>query len=139
MQANQIVLVQNSWKKVLPIRAAAAEIFYSKLFELDPSLRSLFKGDMKEQGNKLMMMIGTAVGGLSHLSDLVPAVEALGVRHAGYGVKEPHYDTVGSALVFTLQKGLGADFTDDVKAAWIEVYGILAATMKKASFGLITQ
>jgi hemoglobin-like flavoprotein len=133
MQAAQITLVQDSWKKVVPIRAVAAELFYAKLFELDPSLRVLFKGDMVEQGAKLMMMIGTAVAGLSRLDELVPAVQALGQRHVGYGVKDAHYDTVAAALLDTLEKGLGPAFTPEVKAAWVEVYGVLASTMKAAA------
>ncbi|MES2297903.1 MAG: globin family protein [Pseudomonadota bacterium] len=133
MQDTHIVLVQESWKKVLPIRAVAAELFYAKLFELDPSLRALFKGDMAEQGSKLMMMIGIAVAGLSKLDELVPAVQALGQRHVGYGVQDAHYDTVAAALLDTLHKGLGEGFTADVKQAWIAVYGVLAGTMKAAA------
>jgi hemoglobin-like flavoprotein len=132
MQEAQVVLVQESWKKVLPIRTVAAELFYAKLFELDPALRLLFKGDMVEQGSKLMMMIGTAVAGLSRPDELIPAVQALGARHAGYGVKDKDYDTVAGALLDTLQKGLGEAFTPEVKAAWVAVYTLLATTMKAA-------
>jgi hemoglobin-like flavoprotein len=132
MNENQIALVQESWKKVLPIREVAAELFYGKLFELDPTLRALFRGDMVEQGRKLMTMIGTAVAGLSRLDQLVPAVELLGARHVGYGVQDHHYDTVAAALLDTLQKGLGEGFTAEVKEAWVAVYGVLAGTMKGA-------
>jgi hemoglobin-like flavoprotein len=133
MNEMQVALVQQSWKAVLPIREQAAEIFYGKLFERDPSLRVLFKGDMVEQGRKLMTMIGTAVAGLSRPAELIPAVQALGARHGGYGVRDEHYDTVAAALLDTLHAGLGEAFTAEVKEAWTVVYGVLASTMKGAS------
>lgn len=129
-------LVQGSWEKVVPIADTAAELFYAKLFELDPELKPLFaKSDMKEQGKKLMQMISAAVKGLDTLGELVPTVQALGKRHVGYGVKAEHYDTVGAALLDTLGKGLGDDFTDDTKEAWTVTYTTLATTMKEASYG----
>lgn len=131
-------LVQSSFTKVAPIADKAAEIFYSKLFEKDPSLKPMFKGDMKAQGEKLMTMIGTAVNGLDDLNSIVPAVQNLGKNHAGYGVKDSHYDTVGAALLETLDAGLGDDFTPDVKDAWTEVYTVLATTMKDAANGAAT-
>jgi hemoglobin-like flavoprotein len=103
------------------------------LFELDPSLKGMFRGDMTEQRRKLMQMLTAAVKGLDRLDQLVPVVEELGRRHVGYGVADAHYDTVGSALLWTLDKGLGAAFTADVKDAWVAVYGLLADTMKNAS------
>jgi hemoglobin-like flavoprotein len=133
MTPTQIELVQGSWKKVLPISNTAAELFYTQLFLLDPTVKSLFKGDMKEQGRKLMTMIGVAVGGLSRLDSIVPAVQELGRRHAGYGVQDKHYDTVGAALLWTLEQGLGEAFTPEVKSAWTDVYAVLARTMKDAA------
>jgi hemoglobin-like flavoprotein len=103
------------------------------LFELDPSLRSLFKGDIKEQGRKLMAMINTAIGGLTRLEELVPAVQGLGRRHVTYGVQDSHYGTVASALLWTLETGLGPAFTPPVKAAWAKAYTVLADTMKAAA------
>jgi nitric oxide dioxygenase len=135
MDAAQVTLVRESFAKVAPIAETAAGLFYGRLFELDPALKPLFKGDMKEQGRKLMQMIGTAVAGLDRLDAIVPAVEALGKRHAGYGVASAHYDTVGAALLWTLEQGLGAAFTPEVKAAWAETYGLLAGVMKKAAYG----
>ena len=129
----EIKAVQSSWEKCVPIADKAAELFYGKLFELDPDLKPLFKGDMQEQGKKLMTMITVAVNGLNDLEKIVSAVKALGVRHVGYGVKDAHYDTVGSALIWTLGKGLGEEFTDALKAAWIKVYTLLATTMKGAA------
>lgn len=130
----QITLVQTSWGKVVPISDTAAELFYGKLFELDPALKPLFKGDMKEQGAKLMAMINTAINGLTNLEAIVPAVQQLGERHVGYGVKAEDYDAVGAALIWTLGQGLGDAFTDDVKQAWINVYTLVATTMKDASY-----
>lgn len=129
----QKCLVQDSWRKVGPIADTAAELFYGKLFELDPNLKPLFKNsDMKEQGKKLMQMIGAAVKGLDTLGELVPAVQSLGTRHVGYGVEPAHYDTVGEALLDTLSKGLGEDFTEDTKEAWAITYTTLATLMIKA-------
>lgn len=133
MTPKQIELVQATWKKVLPIADTAAELFYGKLFALDPSLKPLFKGDMKQQGRKLMTMIGTAVNGLTRLEQIVPAVQALGVRHAGYGVKDAHYGTVAAALVWTLEQGLGELFTQEVKDSWVSAYTLLAKTMQDAA------
>ena len=132
MNAEQVKLVQESFQKVAPIAGAAATLFYGRLFDLDPALESLFKGDMVEQGRKLMQMIGVAVKSLDRLEQVLPAVCALGARHAGYGVREKDYDTVGRALIWALRKGLGDDFTPDVEAAWVGVYAALARLMKAA-------
>ncbi|MHB0973997.1 MAG: globin family protein [Thiobacillus sp.] len=133
MTPEKIALVRSSWQQVLPIRDTAAQLFYGQLFELDPSLRSLFKGDMAEQGHKLMAMINTVIVGLDNLAPLLGAVEDLGRRHVAYGVTEAHYDTVGSALIWTLGKGLGEQFTPAVQAAWAEAYDTLASAMKRAA------
>ena len=133
MTPQQKELVQSSWEKVVPISDTAASLFYGKLFELDPSLRPMFTSDIKEQGKKLMTMITVAVRGLDNLGALVPAVQALGRRHTGYGVKDEHYATVATALLWTLEQGLGPDFTPETKEAWVVVYTILADTMKGAA------
>ncbi len=133
MTNSEILLVQDSFQKVVPIADKAAEIFYGKLFEKDPSLKPLFKGDMKEQGEKLMSMIATAVNGLNNLDAIVPAVQDLGKKHRGYHVPKESYDTVGAALIETLEVGLGDDFTIEVKNAWIKVYRVLSSTMIEAS------
>jgi len=133
MTPKQISLVQETWAKVKPIAPQAAEIFYSTLFEMDPSLKPLFKNDMTEQGNKLMTMLDTAVKLLSSPDKLIPAVEKLGARHVDYGVTSAHYDTVGAALLKTLETGLGDAFTLTVKKAWTAVYTTLATTMIQAA------
>lgn len=129
----EIRLVQGSWALVAPISEAAAAIFYARLFEIEPGLKSMFSSDLTEQGKKLMQMLTVAVRGLDRLDEIVPAVQALGRRHAGYGVKDKDYDTVAEALLFTLDKGLGETFTDEVKQAWVKVYMLLANTMKAAA------
>ncbi len=126
-------LVQGSWDAVVPIAETAASIFYEKLFELDPELKPLFKGDIKEQGQKLMKMLTVAVRGLDRLEEIVPAVQDLGRRHVDYGVSDKDYDTVAEAFVYTLGKGLGESLTEEVTNAWVHVYTILATTMKDAA------
>ncbi len=126
-------LVQTTFAKIEPIAEAAAELFYDKLFELDPALTALFKTDIKEQGRKLMATLKVAVKGLDDLEKLVPVVQDLGRRHAGYGVQDNDYDTVAAALIWTLGQGLKDDFTSEVEAAWTAVYAILAETMKAAA------
>ena len=131
--SNDVALVQKSWKHVTPISNTAAELFYGKLFSLDPAIKPLFKGDMREQGKKLMTMITTAVNGLSRLDAIVPAVQELGRRHRGYGVKPQHYESVGTALLWTLGQGLGEEFTPEVERAWVVTYEVLSTTMKEAA------
>ena len=133
MDQQTITHVQSTWKSVEAIAPQAAELFYDNLFVADPSLKHLFKGDMTAQGKKLMQMIGAAVGKLNDLDTLVPILQSLGVRHASYGVKEPHYGTVGSALLKTLEQGLGPSFTPDVKQAWVTVYQTMANIMIEAA------
>jgi hemoglobin-like flavoprotein len=133
MNMIQKELVQTSFEQVRPIADAAAALFYNRLFELDPTLRPLFKGDMKEQGRKLMDMITLAVKGLDRPEALLPALAALGRRHAGYGVSKHDYETVGEAFLWTLEQGLGPGFTPDVREAWEAVYGFVAGAMREAA------
>lgn len=133
MNHKQIELVQASFTYVLPIAETAAKLFYKRLFELDPSLRSMFHGDMKQQGKKLMDMIALVVVNLRNIERVLPGVRALGKRHAGYRVQDEQYDTVGAALLWTLQRGLGEAFTDDVRDAWSAAFEVLATTMKEAA------
>jgi hemoglobin-like flavoprotein len=132
IQSSQVDLVQSSFDKVLPIADVAADIFYSRLFELDPSLRRLFHGDLRLQGKKLMETLRIIVGNLNRLDRIIPGVRALGERHVAYGVEEKHYDTVGAALLWTLERGLGEAFTADVRSAWASAYVVLAGAMKSA-------
>jgi hemoglobin-like flavoprotein len=127
----QIALVQATWREVHPVAERAAEFFYGRLFALDPSLRLMFRADLQEQGRKLMATIAVAVDSLAHLEDLASDVRALGRRHAGYGVEERHYATVGAALIWTLERVLGAGFTGEMADAWSTAYGVLADVMKE--------
>ena len=130
MTPQQITLIQESWRTVLPISDTAAELFYSRLFALDPSLKPLFKGDMKMQGRKLMSMLGMVVSGLSSFDRLAPAVKELGRRHNGYGAQPAHYQTVAEALLWTLKQGLGDAFTEETEIAWATAYGKIATLMQ---------
>ena len=133
MNSAQIDLVQNSFKLVEPMAEAAASLFYDRLFTLDPSLRPMFKNDMKTQGRKLMQTLGIAVKGLKRLDTILPAVQDLGRRHVHYGVRDEHYDIVGTALLWTLEQGLGEAFTPAVEEAWTTAYILLAGAMKEAA------
>ena len=128
-------LVQTTWAQVEPISETAGMMFYGRLFELDPDVRPLFQTNMQEQSRKLVQMITVAVTGLNRLEQIVPSVRALGRRHADYGVRKEHYETVGAALLWTLDQGLGDDFTPEVREAWTETYALLARVMKEAANG----
>ena len=136
MTSEQIELVQVSFKMVQPIAGETAQLFYNRLFEIDPSLRPMFRGDMDEQGRKLMQIIGVAVGALRRLEQILPAVEDMGRRHAGYGVREEHYATVADALLWTLEKGLGEAFTHEVCDAWVAMYELVTTAMKRGAAGI---
>ncbi|MFC3228539.1 globin family protein [Marinibaculum pumilum] len=133
MTPEKVALVQESFKKVLPIADAAADIFYDRLFATAPEVRPLFPEDMRGQKKKLMQMLATAVQNLHQVETIVPAVQELGRRHVGYGVREDHYAPVGAALIYTLEQGLGADFTPELRAAWGETYELVAGVMKQAA------
>tara|TARA_R110002072_G_scaffold54816_5_gene143413 strand:- start:12164 stop:12622 length:459 start_codon:yes stop_codon:yes gene_type:complete len=127
-------LVQESFSKVEPISDQAAEIFYTKLFEYDPSLRPLFKSDLSDQGKKLMATLKIAVKSLDNLEALVPVLQNLADKHIDYGVKVEDYTPVGNALIFALKTGLGDAFTPELKQAWIEVYSTLANVMRSHTY-----
>ena len=133
MLPEQIALVRDSFARLAPDGDAVASAFYERLFALDPALRPLFAGDLAEQGRKLMAMLALVVRGLDRLDALLPAVEALGRRHAAYGVRDADYATVGAALLATLEAGLGADFTPATRDAWTAAYDALAGAMRAAA------
>ena len=132
LSPREVELLQQSWRSVLPVGDVAAELFYGKLFSMDPKLRLLFKNDMREQGRNLTAMISVAVGGLSHPERIERAVHSLGRRHAAYGVEERHYETVAVALLWALEKCLGDAFTPEIRSAWTKAYELLAGLMKQA-------
>lgn len=138
LSARQIEVIQSTFSQVKPMADAAATLFYDRLFALDPSLRHLFRGaNMSEQRRKLMTMLGVVVAGLPRLQSLLGAVEDMGRRHARYGVEDSHYETVGTALLWTLERSLGPSFTPEVREAWTATYAMLANTMKRAAAEVI--
>jgi nitric oxide dioxygenase len=134
MAPAQIELVQSTWQQVLPIRAAAADLFYGRLFELAPDTRPLFQRDIHAQGAMLMATLDAVVRSLHDLAAVLPTAQRLAQRHVGYGVQPRHYDSVGTALVWTLEQGLGAAMTPAARAAWQQAYAVLAAAMKAAAY-----
>lgn len=133
MQNQQIQLVRSSFALVEPIAPQAAAMFYDHLFLADPSLRGLFRGNMAEQGERLMGMIGSAVRLLDKPDVLMPVLRSLGARHESYGVIDAHYATVGGALLLTLEQGLGEAFTPETRVAWTAMYGLVSRTMMEAA------
>ena len=129
----QILLVQNSMRRIFPIRDTVARLFFSRLFWLDPSLRGVFHVDLEQQGCKLMVALGFLAHGLNDLERNLPLVHQLGQRHAGYGIEPRHYETVGAALLWALAQGQGEDFTDDTRQAWVAAYSLLSSTMIEAA------
>jgi hemoglobin-like flavoprotein len=125
-----IKLVRQTFDLVVPISGVAADLFYERLFYIAPSLRGMFPDDMRDQKRKLMVMLATAVHSLNDLDALAPQLMMLGARHAGHGVKDWHYKTVGEALIWTLERGLAGAFTPEVERAWVRVYLLIAATMQ---------
>lgn len=134
MSPDQKNLVQQTWHHVVPIADSAAVLFYDRMFEIDPDLRVLFNGtDLARQRQKLIQALSAVVGGLDHIEDLLPEIEALGRRHVDYGATDAHYETVGAALLGTLEEGLGDAWTADVEAAWTAAYALIAGVMRTAA------
>ncbi len=130
MDALQIVLVQRTFRHLMPIGDTVAEVFYRRLFMLDPTLQELFRANLKDQGRMLMQMMAVAVQGLTNLDAVRPAIEDLGRRHASYGVRPEHYEVFGEALLATIRIGLGDAFSPDVHAAWSNAYNVIATAMQ---------
>ena len=135
MNPSQIKLVQESFAKVAPISETAAELFYGRLFEVAPQVKAMFPTDMTEQRKKLMATLAVVVNGLGNLESILPAASALATRHVSYGAKKEHYPVVGSALLWTLEKGLGEAWTAEVADAWTAAYGTLSGFMISEAYG----
>jgi nitric oxide dioxygenase len=135
MTPDQVNAIQDSFAKVKPIAAEAAALFYGRLFEIAPAVRPLFRGDMTEQGRKLMAALAIVVQGLNNLESVLPAASALAKRHVDYGVKAADYAPVGTALLWTLEKGLGDQWTPELAAAWGEAYKVLSDFMIAEAYG----
>lgn len=134
MNQDQKDVIRRTWALVTPIADIAATLFYDRLFEIDPPTRLLFRAEgLDEQRSKLMQTLDALVRGLDQLEDLAPVLEELGRRHVRYGVQDAHYDSVGAALLWTLERGLGANWSDEAREAWSEVYGLASGIMKQAA------
>jgi hemoglobin-like flavoprotein len=135
MTPDHVKLVQESFAKVAPISETAAVLFYDRLFEIAPKVKAMFPTDMTEQRRKLMATLAVVVNGLGNLESVLPAASALAKRHVSYGAKAEHYPVVGSALLWTLEKGLGDGWTPDVAEAWTAAYGTLSGFMISEAYG----
>jgi hemoglobin-like flavoprotein len=133
MTADDIQLVQESWRKVEPVKEIAAALFYTRLFELDPPLRSVCGDDLKASYQRFTQVICATVRGLARVDMLLPAVREFGIRHPLPGEAEQHHANVAAALLWMLDKALRRDFTPEVKAAWIKAYGVLSQTVREAN------
>jgi hemoglobin-like flavoprotein len=133
MNTREIDLVQASWQQVPHTLEETATRFYTRLFEVDPALQRLFRGDMKDQGRKSMAMLTFLVNSLGRMDEIVPTLRSLGARHAGYGVRDEHYATVGATLLATLEQALGPRFTAEVRSAWLAALDAIAGTMTQAA------
>lgn len=134
MTPEQVQLVQQTWSRLAPDKAGAGMLFYDRLFAQHPELQPMFKGDRRTQALKLMNMIDVAVNALNDLGAVVPDIEVMGRRHLNYGVEPEHYAQVGAVLLWTLQQGLGEQYTPEVEGAWTTVYGVLADTMQRGAY-----
>jgi len=131
MTPEQVELIQNSFEKIKPIEAVAAKLFYERLFSIAPQVRHMFKADLTSQGMMLMQSLGAAVALLDNPERLILLLEGLGQRHKGYGVTEEHFAPVGQALLWTLEQGLGADFSGPTREAWTELFDTVQCFMLK--------
>jgi hemoglobin-like flavoprotein len=135
MTPDQVKAIQESFAKVVPISEQAAALFYGRLFEIAPAVKPLFRGDIEEQGRKLMAMLAAVVNGLGNIETILPAASALAKRHIDYGAKASDYKPVGAALLWTLQRGLGSEWTPELAAAWAEAYTVLSGFMISEAYG----
>jgi hemoglobin-like flavoprotein len=137
MTPEQVTAIQDSFAKVKPVAEQAAALFYGRLFEIEPAVKPLFRGDMTEQGRKLMATLAIVVNGLNNLESVLPAASALAKRHVDYGVKAADYAPVGAALLWTLERGLGDQWTPALAAAWTEAYTVLSEFMIAKAYGRV--
>ncbi len=136
MDARQVALVQGTFEQAAKLGGdKIAEIFYAELFAIDPSLRRLFKSPMAEQGKKLIATLAFVIRSLHQPDKILGPAKALAVKHLDYGVEARHYVLVGNALLRTLNKGLGPQFTPEVRAAWVAAYQLVADVMRVAAYG----
>ncbi|NBB23288.1 hemin receptor [Runella sp. CRIBMP] len=133
MNDQQKKLVQSSFARIVPKSEYAAQVFYTRFFELVPEVKHLFKSELKTQGIKLFQVISFTVCSLDNMDELLPLLQDLGQKHVKYGAKEQHYQYIGEALLWTLEKVLKSDFTPEIQQAWIDVYSVMSAAMIEAA------
>lgn len=133
MTPQQIQLVRTTFSAVMHQKLEVGRMFYERLFAIAPDTRAMFGSDMTVQARKLMDTLAMAIASLRDSATLIPMLEGLARRHVAYGVRDEHYDQVGRALLDTLEKGLGGDFTPEVREAWTTLYGTVAEIMRKAA------
>lgn len=131
MTNDEIQLVQRSWLQARPMNQAIAEVFFARLFELDPGMRALFDQDLSKPRTRLLQIISASVRGLDRLDAMLPVLRLLGMRHRLLGVRDEHYASVAAAWLWTLEKALRAEFTPVVKSAWIKTYGVLSQPLRE--------
>ena len=134
LTAEQIKYVRNSWRRIMPIKEKFAEMFYARLFELDPKVKPLFRGKLDFQGEKIMTTLNVVVNAIDDIKAVEAMLQAMGNRHIIYGVQAAHYETVGAALLWALEQSLGDYFNDEVEDAWVTAYSLIASTMKETAY-----
>ncbi len=134
MTPQQETLIRETWRQVSPIAEAAAEMFYSRLFEIEPAARELFHAtDMARQRRAVIEALTFVVEELEKPEALLPVLHDLGRRHAAYGLRDTHFEAVGAALLWTLAQGLGPAWSPKAEAAWTEAYGMIAGAMREGA------
>jgi nitric oxide dioxygenase len=134
MTPEQITLVKSSWDLAKPRESELGVMFYTRLFDIAPETKALFGDDVHSQAMRLMQAISVVINSLDNLDRIFPQIEQLAERHVDYGVKPEHYAIVGEALIWTLHKGFGEDFTDELKEAWLLAYTTLSGAMQKSAY-----
>ena len=135
MTQDDIALVQQSWRPIEPVKRVTAELFYLKLFELDPTLQLLFSDDLQSRTQRYIQLMDATVRGLHRADVLMPAIRELGIRHPRFGGSDAHHANIATALLWSLEKGLRKDFTTQVQSAWIKIYGVLSQALRSSSLG----
>ncbi len=134
MESNTQDIVRRTWARAAAAHVDMARLFYGRLFKIAPETRQLFSNDMDQQGRKLVATLGFVIDHLDNEAALVPAAEALAVRHLDYNVKKEHYAAVGASLLWTLNELLGSDYTAEVQDSWSEVFHQVETVMIRAAY-----
>ncbi|TLV02206.1 globin domain-containing protein [Dyadobacter luticola] len=133
MTSRKILIIKTTWSYAIGLPEMTGELFYERLFELDPSLQAMFPPDMEQQNRKLIDMITYMVSHLQAMENVQRDIDAMAARHAGYGVRPEHYKTVGDALKWVLEQRLGDQWDEETREAWTELYDIWSTSMIRAA------